>query len=96
MRILDECKTAIRQLSAEDRARLMLWLSHGMPADEERPVDSAPNQQSQYDPERLREQERRAIEGFMQHMKNFHFTEDQRQQIKLNEPPLPAKKGKRK
>ena len=31
---LNECKIAIRRLSAEDRTQLIVWLAHGMPKDE--------------------------------------------------------------
>lgn len=31
MLTLNECKDAIRRLSAEDRTQLIVWLAHGMP-----------------------------------------------------------------
>jgi hypothetical protein len=51
-RTLRECKAAIRCLSAEDRAALIVWLSHGMPEERASPDDEA-HQKS--DCEKMRE-----------------------------------------
>jgi hypothetical protein len=88
MRTLDECKAAIRRLSVEDRAALILWLSHGMPKDERQPIEPTPTQKG-VNHEKNREQERLASQAAMRHFADFKFTEPERRQIRLNEIPPP-------
>jgi hypothetical protein len=94
MRTLDECKAAIRRLSALDRAALIVWLSHGMPKDERKDVSAPADNMSPEEGRRLTEEAGRVgTRKMRESMRSLAEVEDEmerrRTRIKLNDPPPP-------
>jgi hypothetical protein len=94
MPTLDECKAAIRRLSIEDRAALIVWLSHGMPKDERKDVSAPAADMSPEEGRRLTDEAGRVgTSRLRESMRSLAEVEDEierrRTRIKLNDPPPP-------